>query len=152
MRWPVTLLLSLVVLLTVAPLRAQAPSPPAMSDRASDELVAGWQARDSLHNFACLYAHLESATVIAVDSVGPSGPAASVRACPTGATRYVDERGEEKVVFSDIMMALLEHPTWLIGAQVYGILQGDFGGHTVVPLALSVLNFPTPPPLPRPKA
>lgn len=107
---------------------------------AARQLVADWKARDASHDFACLYAHRENVTVIAIDSVGPTGSVREMYCAQAGGVvRFVAEKPDEQEAMQAIEIAMAHNPAWLVGVEVYGILKGEACGPDVPECAVGVV-------------
>lgn len=134
--------LLVLAFLVAAPLAAQ-DSPPALSAKAATQLVQDWKARDIQHDFACLYVHREDSLVVDIDSVGPAGTARDMFCSKAGGiARFVDERPDQQVAFSDMLQAMNHNPSWIVATEIYATLKGQFGELTEVPLGLTVVRKP----------
>jgi len=128
-----------LLLVLATPLVAQGP-PPELSAKAARQLVADWKARDVNHAFACLFVHWEDSVTVSIDSAAPAGPAAAMFCDKAGGiAKFVDEKPNEQMAFSDMMAARVQHPAWSLATEIYATLKGQFGELTEVPLGVTLI-------------
>lgn len=115
-----------------------AQNPVAITDKASNQMVEAWMAKDSVNEITCVYAHYEDSYIL-IDSIGPlvSKKEAFCNAAQ-GIARYTTMVDVDKQRDVPAMMWVLsQKPNWLIVTEIYTLLKGNFGNLHVVPRSIS---------------